>query len=199
MFVRWSLRTGAAVSIFLAASATSALAHPHAWLENSVRAHFSGAKLTQLDLHWRFDEVFSADVLRFIKHDPAQPLGASDVAALSRNAFTDLKEYGYFTHLRSGERPVSDLRPRGFHAIMDGRRLVYDFSLVPVQPVDAAAAPLTAAFYDPTYYVDVALVPQTGLAIEGDARCKGQAVPDVGHTIYSGFVTPIAARFSCGR
>jgi ABC-type uncharacterized transport system substrate-binding protein len=69
MFVRSALRTGAVVSFFLAASATRALAHPHAWLEDSVHAHFSGSKLTQLDLHWRFDEVFSDDVLRFIKHD----------------------------------------------------------------------------------------------------------------------------------
>jgi ABC-type uncharacterized transport system substrate-binding protein len=199
VFVRSALRTSAAVFIFLAASATRALAHPHAWLENSVRAHFAGSRLTRLDLHWRFDEVFSEDVLRFIKHDPAQALLGSDVASLNRKAFTDLKEYGYFTHLRSGERPVTDLQPRGFPARMDGRRLVYDFSLVPAEPVDASAAPLTAAFYDPTYYVDVALVSGTGLVIHGDARCKAQATPDVGHTIYNGFVTPIAARFSCTR
>lgn len=143
MFVRSALRTGAAVFIFLATSATCAIAHPHAWLENSVRAHFAGSRLTQLDLHWRFDEVFGEDVLRFIKHDPAQPLAGSDVASLNRKAFTDLKEYGYFTHLRSGERPVTDLQPRGFRARMDGRRLVYDFSLVPTEPVDASAAPLT--------------------------------------------------------
>jgi ABC-type uncharacterized transport system substrate-binding protein len=199
VFVRSALRTGAAVSVFLAASATCAFAHPHAWLEDSVRAHFAGSKLTQLDLHWRFDEVFSEDILRFIKHDPAQPLARTDVASLSSKAFTDLKEYGYFTHLRSGERAVTDLQPRGFRARMDGRRLVYDFSLVPAEPVDASAAPLTAAFYDPTYYVDVALVSRTGLVIDGDARCKAQAVPDVGHTIYNGFVTPIAARFWCTR
>jgi ABC-type uncharacterized transport system substrate-binding protein len=194
-----ALRTGAVIAGCFFAATGAATAHPHAWLESGGRAHFSGTKLTQLDLHWRFDEVFSADILTFIKHDPSRPLAAADVAELNRKAFAGLEEYGYFTHLRAGDREIRGLRPAGFRAHMDGRRLVYDFSLIPAQPIDASGVPLVAAFYDPTYYVDIALVPPGGLAVEGNPRCTERAGPDTGHTIYSGLVTPRAATLSCAR
>ena len=91
-----------AVLAVLAASlgGSGAAAHPHAWIDVSVEVLFEpSGQVRGLRETWLFDEFFTADTV--------QKGERSQMDLLIARILGNLKEWGYFTRVRSGSRTLA--------------------------------------------------------------------------------------------
>jgi ABC-type uncharacterized transport system substrate-binding protein len=199
---RWYLRSGLGLLTVLS-PLSSAAAHPHVWIDYDLTVRLAAGKIESLHQEWSFDEDFTAAVLRDVvgekNEKKVKTLGASDVAKIEKNAFSNLKNYDYFTHIFVGAGRAKLGTVAGFGARLMGAKLIYTFDLSLAQPVDAKAGPVGIGIWDDTYYVDVG--PAEGkspkLTGPGSASCKAVIIDDHQHPIYFGSVFPKVVRVTC--
>lgn len=190
-----------ALAMLFCLFAGSASGHPHVWVDYGLTALFEQGRVAALRQEWSFDEDFTASVLADVaKHRGKAALSAAEIAALKASAFSNLKNYDYFSHVWSGDKPVPiDKEVRDFQARLDGDRLVYRFTVVLGQPIDPRVAPLKVGIWDDTYYVDVGPAKASPPRLEGPGSegCKAAVGEDRKHPIYFGSVFPPAVTITC--
>ncbi len=175
-------------------------AHPHVWIDYELTVNFDAGKIAALEMEWSFDEDFTAAVLRdIVGEKKVKTLGAPEIAKIEKNAFSNLKNYDYFTHVFVGDGKAGVGAVKGFTAKLNGAKLLYSFTLPLAQPVEAKTAPVGIGIWDDTYYVDVG--PAQGkapkLAGSGAAACKAVIIDDHQHPIYFGSVFPKVVQVTC--
>lgn len=188
-------------AVLTVAGTPAAEAHPHVWIDYELTVVFEKGLIVALTQEWSFDEDFSATVLRDVAGDkkPAKTLGPPEIAKIEKNAFSNLKNYGYFAHVFAGDDKVGTREATGFKARLDGAKLVYDFTVPLEHGVDAKSGEVTIGVWDDTYYVDVGPTESKPPHLEGDGSvsCKAIIVTDHAHPIYFGAVFPKAVRVTC--
>jgi ABC-type uncharacterized transport system substrate-binding protein len=174
-------------------------AHPHVWINAVATFLFEERKLVGLRHHWEFDEFFGSFVIE--EHD-ADGDGAFDPAetrAVREAAFSNLHEFGYFTHARidGEELPLDEVSD--FTARIEDGTLIYDFTMPLPEPVDPGAERFTAGIYDPEYYVEILLDEYDPVRFEGlpSGACTFAIREDAENPIYFGMVYPLAITLSC--
>ena len=180
----------------------AAEAHPHVWIDYQLTLEFEHGKVAALGEEWAIDESETALILRDIVGDqPVKALTQDAVAKLEQNAFANLENYDYFTHVyvagaKVGVRTVTD-----FTARLAGAKLVYDFTVALERPVDLGVGPASFGIYDETYYVDVEPAPGKSPLLVGDgsAACRATVAEDREHAIYFGSVFPMTVRLACAK
>ena len=194
---RWAGLGGLAVAVMPSA----ADAHPHVWIDYELTVMFAKGRLTAVHQEWSFDEDFTAAVLRDIVggQGAVKKLTPGDVAKIEKNAFSNLKNYDYFTHIFVGSGKVGVSEVKDFKAHLAGPKLIYDFTVPLAQPVDAKAQPVGIGIWDDTYYVDVGPAQGQMPKLEGDgsASCHAVYFQDHQHPIYFGSVFPTTVRITC--
>ena len=183
-----------------------ASAHPHVWVDTIVTALVEDGKITALREDWTFDEDFTASVVSDIRKskgpatDRQTPFSAAEIARLKKDAFSNLKNYDYFTHIWHGGKAVK-IGPEvsDFSARMDGDKLRYVFQVSLPSPIEAKTAPTRIGIWDDSYYVDVGPVKGKGAAVEGNGAesCHARIIEDKDHPLYYGSVLPQVAEISC--
>ncbi|MDF1585781.1 DUF1007 family protein [Marinimicrococcus flavescens] len=137
-------------------AAPPARAHPHGWIDVTVSVLFDrSGKACGLRQHWLFDEFYSTFATEGLAPSGEEQALQDGIDALMRENMTNLAEFGYFTRVvRAGADvtfgPVAEMA-----ASMHGQRLGMSFVLPFSAPLDLAAAPLTYAIFDPTYYIEM--------------------------------------------
>lgn len=177
-----------------------ARAHPHVFINNIVTFVFEAERVTGLRLEWQFDEVFSATLIQDFDRDGNGRFDESEVAEIQENAFSNLRDYGYFTYLWLEGRPFPVTAVEDFHASLDGERVAYSF-LVPLpEPVDPREVSIRAAVYDSEYYVEVVLDAFDPVRFEGASRapCSFKIAEDSANAYYYGLVYPEQITLECG-
>lgn len=137
-------------------TAAPAAAHPHAWIDIAVQVLFDkDGRISGLREIWLFDEYYTAFAMEeFVGKKKRVPTQA-DVDVFVRRAVGNLKEYAYFTEVRSGDAPVALGTVTKVSGELRLSRLVMTF-VVPLQaPFDVSEAPLTYAVFDPSYYIEM--------------------------------------------
>lgn len=185
----------------------AALAHPHVWVDSIVTAHMENGKVTAIKEDWLFDEDFSASVLGDVRKakgmaGPSKaPLTPGEIAKLQQNAFSNLKNYDYFTHIwLNGEAMKIKPDVEGFSVRIEGDQLRYFFTVRPAEPILLPKGkPLTVGVWDDSYYVDVGPAKGKGAAIDGrgSESCQSRIVEDKVHSLYYGSIFPQIAEFTC--
>lgn len=140
---------GLLAALFFLANLGSARAHPHGWIDLRVTVIFNDAgEVTGLRQSWLFDEGYSA----FVTDGDSSP---EALLAVSRENMENLRDFDYFTLVKSGGGKV------GYHAVTDlkarlvDKRLETSFVLHLDRPVSPALHGLTYAVFDPTYYIEM--------------------------------------------
>jgi ABC-type uncharacterized transport system substrate-binding protein len=174
-------------------------AHPHVWIDAAATFVFQDGALVALRQHWRFDEFFSSFVIEEHDANGDRALDQAEIEAIRTQAFSNLREYGYFTHARlDGETlPLDEVGD--FTARIEDDLLVYEFTLPLPEPVDPGADRFAAAIYDSEYYVEVLLDQHDPVRFEGisSGACTFAIREDVERPIYYGMVYPLAIVLSC--
>ena len=189
-----------------AATGPAAMAHPHVWVDTVVTALFDQGKVASLREEWWFDEDFSVTALSQVRKTKGmaaaaiRPLSPPEVDQLRTQAFSNLANYAYFTHVWAAGKAIAVAKEAGsFAARMDGAKLAYTFTVTLATPVDPRSGALRIGIWDDTYYVDVGPAKGAAARVEGDgsAGCSARIIDDRDHLLYFGAVTPKAMEIKC--
>jgi ABC-type uncharacterized transport system substrate-binding protein len=126
-------------------------------LESRIEFEYAGVECTAIRLEWKFDPFFSASIIQETDLDRNGRLDAAESEKVRTYAFVNLRKYGYFTYLRSGDQRVTPERIERFVASIRGDRLVYAFT-VPLTG-KGFGDDFSVAVFDTTYYCAVLYPP----------------------------------------
>jgi ABC-type uncharacterized transport system substrate-binding protein len=178
----------------LGSESDPAPAHPHVWIDAVATFVFEKGALVGLRQHWRFDELFSSFVIEEHDANGDGVLDQAEIEAIREQAFSNLRDYGYFTHARIDGQELTD-----FTARIEGDLLVYEFTMPLPEPIDPGVDRFAAGIYDSEYYVEVLLDQYDPVRFEGIASgaCTFAIREDVEHPIYYGMVNPPTITLNC--
>lgn len=176
-----------------------AQAHPHVFIDSRVTFLFAGGKVTGFRTDWRFDEIFTEDLLAQFDADGDKQFTAAESQQVKDGTLPNLTAFHYFTYAYVGGKDLGKLEPADFKAdIVDGAaRFVFTYNLP--TPVDPHQEKVTASIYDQEYYVEVLLAEKEPVTLEGEghAGCETHVADDPEHAYFGGFVVPQAVTITC--
>jgi ABC-type uncharacterized transport system substrate-binding protein len=156
-----------AVLIFACLS-SDAISHPHVFVDAELTIVFDGQGLAGFRQRWVFDEIFSSTMLSNFDKNNDHSLDAHEVGEIKKGGFSNLRNYGYFTHILIDGKTFDVNYVTEFSAEAHDNRLLYTFFV----PCHVAASEqfkqVTISLFDETYYTDVALL-HDSLLCEGDS------------------------------
>jgi ABC-type uncharacterized transport system substrate-binding protein len=180
-----------AALIFVCLS-SDGISHPHVFVDAELTIVFDDQGLAGFRQRWIFDEMFSSTMLSNFDKNNDDSLDVHEVEEIKKGGFSNLRNYGFFTHILIDEKTFDVNYVTEFSAETHDNRLVYTFFV----PCHVAASEqfkqVTVSLFDETYYTDVALLSDP-LSCEGDSifvvsyeikRIKefsyyyGQVIPD---------------------
>jgi tRNA threonylcarbamoyladenosine biosynthesis protein TsaE len=194
-------RLAVALTFLIAVAAWPAAgrAHPHVWITAQARLGFEQGAITAVAMRWGFDPMFSDYVRGEYDKDGNGSFDAAETGLIAAEAFANLKEFDFLTHLSAGGEELKLEAYRDFAARMEGDAVVYEFVLPLPRPVDPRAAPVKLALYDDTFYLDITFSEENPVSFAGDdaPACGYDIRADAGTTVYMGLVNPLAATLTC--
>jgi ABC-type uncharacterized transport system substrate-binding protein len=172
------VRIAALVGTLSAVASTSAVAHPHVFVDYAVTLVLVGERLTGVRLTWTFDDLFSGFILQEFDQDRNGVLSVSEVQRIEAKHLSQFKRVGYYTAINLNGNQVTVPDAREFRATVAKGLVTYEFTL----PLAASLASTTAievSVDDPVYYiayVPVAVTPKAQTVGPYTVDCK--VVPD---------------------
>lgn len=146
------------LSLCLCPLSVPARAHPHVWADYWIEVVAEPSGIVELRLTWRFDTMFSTMVRNDLKVTELTP---EAVKKIRDKAFSNLKNFNYYTYVTADGAAWRPDAVRDFSARAHGEQLEYSFTILlpkPAQNVDIS-------LYDEELYVDIG-PPMT----DGDAK-----------------------------
>jgi len=185
-----------AALLFFVIPAARAGAHPHIWVHYSVEVRFTEQGLAGFAQRWKFDEMFTNELMYMYDLCPESPLTEEDVKTLRANAFQNLGEYYYLTHVVIDGKPFYVQWVKDFNARFEGRNMVYEF-FVPCT-VSAIESPKTIQFlvFDEEFFVDARMAGASPVTIKAppEIEWKKTVGPDDDFR-FLGFLKPAVLTF----
>lgn len=156
------------ISVLSLASA-SAQAHPHVWVTGAAALQFENSEITRVGMRWQFDAFFSQVLGADFDTNADGSFDETETAAMKKQVFTSLKDFGYFTHLRTETSRVENPFERvdNFSVSEDAGELIFAFELVLADPINALSETVGLSVYDPTIYVDLILDGEQPVSLNG--------------------------------
>jgi len=181
------------------AAASAAGAHPHVWIDAKAKLIFDKGNITAIRMRWTFDPLFTTLVMGEHDKDKNKRFDKAEVADLKANAFSNLKNYSYFTHLRLDGAPAKVSRVTGFKPSFVGGKLVYEFTVLLDKPVDPLKTRFGFGVYDETYYIEIQFDEKSPIAMTGagSAGCNHAIAVDKKNPFYNGIIFPNIATLRC--
>ena len=148
----------------------SAVAHPHLWVGMRTGILFDDAgKVEALQVHWRFDELYSLLLLEELK-GPDGEISDDRLQDLARQNIENLKEFSYFTFIEVAGQKVSFREITQYESKVEGNRVSLDFIIPLKESVDPLLQSFNYAIFDPTYFISFVHMEQSPVVLDGDAR-----------------------------
>lgn len=136
-------------------------AHPHIMLSTSLEFEYSASQCEGIWVEWEFDRYFSISIMNDFDLDKNVQLSNSEIDEIEKNAFSNLKHYGYFIYLRYGTDRYNPDEISNFSARFSGEKLYYRFF---ISLEGSHFKDFYVSVFDPTYYSAVTYV-ENGLII----------------------------------
>jgi ABC-type uncharacterized transport system substrate-binding protein len=176
-----------------------AAAHPHVFINNVVSFVFEKEQVTGIHLEWTFDELFSSTVLEGFDQNGDGAFDAGEIKEAEAGAFSNLRDYHYFSNLWVDGQAVAEIAVRDFTAAAKDGIVTYNFVIPLAKPVDPAQHRVEVSIYDEEYYVDVALDENDPVRFENEpgGRCHYEIAEDKANPYYFGMVFPQRIKLIC--
>lgn len=147
-----------AVTLFVlvALLAPRAQAHPHSWIDIEVDVLFDAAgRVRALKQGWIFDETYTVYLTSPGGGARRTPPTEGRLAEVAAEMMGNLREHDYFTRVERGGVRLKLGTVESHDAVIRDARLVVTFVLPLAEPVDAKAASIVYAVFDPTYFIEM--------------------------------------------
>ena len=150
-------------------AAVPVTAHPHVFVTGTASFQIEDTKLVRVGMRWQFDAFFSQVLSMDFDTNTDGTFDAEETQAMKEQVFTSLKDYGYFTHLRTetSDTERSFARVDNFSVSNEDGKLVFAFDLILSEPIDPITEAVGLSLYDPTIYVDLILGGDTPVELAG--------------------------------
>ncbi len=182
-------------------AAQTALSHPHVWVTGAASFQIEDTKLTRIGMRWQFDAFFSQVLGADFDTNADGTFDEAETQAMKDQVFTSLKDFGYFTHVRSESSDVEELFSDVENFVIgdDRGEMVFTFDLVLAEPMDPTTEAIGLSVYDPTIYVDLILGGDTPVNVAGadDLGCAFEFRQGNEVTSQSFFLIPQEVWLTC--
>ena len=157
------------------AGALPALAHPHVWVTMRSDVVFNDAGLIKgVNLEWSFDDGYTQMALDGLDTNGDSVYSQDELAPLTRENIASLKDYEFFTVMRSnGEKqPIGEVTEYG--QIWSNEKLSLYFHVPLKTPVDPRKGEFMVKVYDPDFFIGMDYVADDPVSVIGPmpAACK---------------------------
>ena len=155
-------------------AAAEARANPDVWVETTITVAFDEQRVNGLDFSWVFDDFYSAHTIQTYDLDGDGTLDPLEVRNLRAETFEPLSPAHYFVHIWSGEKKHEGVHVDRFAARIERTRLVYEFSVGLLPPLDPRSEPVTVSLFDRENFVDFSFSDSPFLLVSGEMApgCK---------------------------
>lgn len=180
------------------------LSHPHVFVDCTLTLVFDEKGFAGIKNRWVFDEMFSGMIFHDFDKDKDFSLNPQEVAAIKSGAFSNLKQFNYFNHIKIDDQTFAVQFVKDFDAEIEvfksftgavaERNLVYSFFVPCHVSAHSDSKQIRIAVFDEEYYTDIALAPGE-IAIEGSGDLfivQYSKVPARDLTYYYGQIVPEA-------
>lgn len=172
-----------------------AAAHPHVWIDATLKYVVDDGKVTALDITWVFDDLYSALVFEDFDSDGDGTLSQKELDMLVGLSAVNLMSYSFFTHLKlRGETHYVATVKEFYAEVAEGDLVLYRFRVPLPAPTDPQD--VTVGLFDDSYYVDVALAEGEISVPEG---CRARLEPDQNEPLYYGTYFPTYVHLDCAK
>jgi len=165
----------AATTFFLTlSSVTSALGHPHMWvdLESRVVLNIDDGSVA-IQQVWLFDDFFSTSV---IEDSSLYPGGTNAGIQNEIERITEaLKPYNYFTEIEMGGKKLSSTLVGDISWEVIDNRIKMSFTVAPNESSVSDVQGWSYAIFDPTYYIEMLHAEGSSITIDGNFAQKCNA------------------------
>ncbi|MCB1445966.1 MAG: DUF1007 family protein [Rhizobiaceae bacterium] len=167
-------------AVLLALGPAAAFSHPHVFADARLEV-VAGAdgKIEELHNIWRFDDVFSSQVLLDFDKNTNLVLDPPELEEIGRTVLASLQEFDYYTTLTQDGKIVSVAKPDVINVDFKDGQLLMFFAIKPAVPMPLKGK-LTFGIYDPTLYASIDFPSDEDVVMMGDFKgCKHAVVrPD---------------------
>ena len=165
-----------ATAMLVTLGTPGAHANPDVWVKAAMTYRFDDGKIAAFTFDWRFDEYFRSRTIKTYDADRSGALEAKEVNNLRGEAFDPLEKFGYYVHIWAAGEKRENPKIEDFAATIDGKMLVYRFTVALTPPADPGVGDIVASLYDKAIYVDFRFIKKNFILVEGAMRpgCKFQ-------------------------
>jgi ABC-type uncharacterized transport system substrate-binding protein len=166
----------ALAALFLLAGIAGAGAHPHVWVTAKSELVYSpDGKLQAIRHAWTFDDMFSAFAAQGLDTNNDGKLSRDELADLAKTNVESLKEFGYFTVSKKGEKPLEFDEPVDYWLEADDKGILTLHFTLPIKS-GAPKGGVALEVYDPTYFVAFSFAEGTPVSLAGAPKgCSVEA------------------------
>lgn len=132
------------------------MAHPHVFVDATVKAKFSETGFSSLLNHWVYDEIYSAAMFAGADEDKDGKLSEKEVLWLKDAILGPLAKSNYYNYVLLGTDFLRAKPVKKFSASLDKRsRLVLDFETEFSIPVTGEYTMFVVVVADPSNYIQM--------------------------------------------
>ena len=173
-------RAALLASAILFAASTGTKAHPHVWVSMRSDIVFNDDGLIKgVNLEWAFDDNYTEMALDGLDANADGVYSQAEIAPLTKENIIALKDYDFFTVLRSGGQKQEIGAVTEFGQIWSNGRFSMHFHVPLKIPVDPRQGEFVMKVYDPDFFIAIDYPKDDPVSVLGNmpATCKLDVKP----------------------
>lgn len=176
----------------------SVFGHAHVWIDGAVIIKFDDQGMSGFRQEWVLDEMFSNMLIHDHDKNKNKKFEPEEVKDVYENAFTNLKNFEYFTHVKIDGKPFAIKYVKDFNTKIVKDKVVYQFFIPCHVKADKNDIEVRIAVYDESFYTNITIL-KDQVSLENDTGydCKYEIKENKDDSYYYGQVYPeeIIVRF----
>lgn len=143
------------LTFFLVLPVPLSWSHPHVFVYNGVTVTFDKNGLAGFEIRWAFDEMFSSMIILDFDKNRNGRFEPSEIAGVEKGAFSNLREFDYFTHIKIDKKPFKVKYVKDFSAEIENHILIYRFFVPCHVRATHAWKEVKISVYDREFYTSI--------------------------------------------
>ncbi len=191
-------------TFFIFSPLSSTISHPHGWIENSIVFIFKKKQLIKIKTNWKLDEMNSLMLIKAVDSNNNDKLDEVEKKQLKweihKFVLENMANKNYYSYIKFDNNLLT-FKPREFgFTVNDQDIITISFTVNFDIPVDLSLKPLSASFYDESYYYYVYFdeTKPASFAGTGPNSCKYKIDEDLQNLYYYKTVPPQRIKLHCG-